>query len=55
MGPEMTKFYVHIAETAEHDIDETLGYLIAIKHDPTAALILLEEIEKRRKRFLIFR
>lgn len=45
----MTKFYVHIAETAEHDIDETLGYLIAIKHNPTAALILLEEIEKKKK------
>ena len=45
----MTKFYVHIAETAEHDIDETLGCLIAIKHNPTAALNLLEEIEKKKK------
>ena len=45
----MTKYYVHIAETAEEDIDEALGYLITIKHNPTAAANLLEEIEAKKK------
>ena len=43
----MTTYCVRITETAENDIDETLGYLIAIKHNPTAALKLLEEIEEK--------
>lgn len=45
----MTTYCVRITETAENDIDETLGYLITIKHNPTAALKLLEEIEEKKK------
>ena len=44
----MKKFYVHITESAEEDIDEALNYIITIKHNPTAAANLLEEIETKK-------
>lgn len=50
----MTKYGVHITETAEEDIDEALGYLITIKHNPTAAASLLEEFEVKKKAIIDF-